>query len=257
MLKMLTYALLGGLLVYLAVCAVLYTQQRNFLYFPTPEVQRDDAQAIYLANDIANVKIWKVASGNRKAIIYFGGNAEEVSRNIQPFAAHLPGYDFYFMNYRGFSGSTGAPSETALYIDALSLYDHIAGEYETISIVGRSLGSGIATYVAANRTIERLALITPYDSIVSVAQSKFPLVPGSLLLHDKYDSAGRAGDISAPTLIITAEKDGVIPKRFTDNLVRAMTNAPLEQALIPSTDHLTVSVPAVFWNILRAHFRDD
>lgn len=228
--------------------------QRSFLYFPTPETSVVDAEAIYLDNDTARIKIWKVSTGQKRAILYFGGNAEEVSRNIAPFAEFLPGYDYYFMNYRGFSGSTGNPSETALYIDALSLYDLIEPEYENISVVGRSLGSGVATYVASNREVRTLALITPYDSIVNVAQSKFPVVPVSLLLIDRYDSAGRAHNIKSPTLIVTAENDAVIPQRFTDALAASMIETSVKIVEVPSTNHLTVSVPAFFWQTFSDFF---
>lgn len=252
--KMLRLFVLGAILIYVAACGSLFVLQRSFLYFPTPEIETDTAQAVYLENDLAKIKIWKVATGEKRAILYFGGNAEEVSRNISPFNEYLPGYDFYLMNYRGFSGSTGGPSETALYLDALSLYDLIATDYETISVVGRSLGSGVATYVAANRKIEKLALITPYDSIVNVAQSKFPLIPVPILLIDKYESARRADQILAPTLIITAENDAVIPRRFSDALAASMTSTSVQMTEIPSTHHLNVSSAPVFWEIFGDFF---
>jgi hypothetical protein len=139
-LKFLIISLAVIVLFYAGLCGGLYLFQRNFLYFPTPEVQRADAVAVYLENDTARIKIWRTGTGNEKAVLYFGGNAEEVSSNIPPFIEHLNGYDIFLMNYRGFSGSTGAPSETAIYIDALSLYDLAAREYDDISIIGRSLG---------------------------------------------------------------------------------------------------------------------
>lgn len=253
--KILILGFAAILLVYAGLCGGLYLFQRNFLYFPTPEVQRNNAEAIYFENDAARIKVWRTGTGNDKAILYFGGNAEEVSGNINPFLEHLKGYDIYLMNYRGFGGSTGAPSETALYTDALLLYDLAASDHDDISVIGRSLGSGVATYVAANRNIEKLALITPYDSIENVAQSKFPYIPVSLLLYDKYDSAGRARQIEATTLIITAENDGVIPLRFTEALVEQFGEPAPQLHEIPGTHHLTVSSPPVFWKILGEFFQ--
>lgn len=250
------FMLFAAALFYVGVCGVLYLLQRSFLYFPTPEVDHTDAEAIYLDNDIARIKIWKAGSGNERAILYFGGNAEQVAQNITPFLEHLPGHDIYLMNYRGYGGSTGAPSETALYIDALALYDHVAEVHESVSIIGRSLGSGIATYVAANRDVEKLALITPYDSIENIAKSTYPLVPVSLLLHDKYDSAALVHRIDSATLIITAENDSVIPKRFTEALIESFDGASLETREIPGTHHQTVSNPPVFWDILGGFFAD-
>lgn len=257
MLKFPVFLLVIAGIIYVGFCGALYLLQRNFLYYLTPEVDHDNAEIIYINNDIARIKIWKAGAGNERAILYFGGNAEQVARNISPFLEHLSGYDIYLMNYRGFSGSTGQPSETALYIDALSLYDHAAEQYDSVSIIGRSLGSGVATYVAANREIDKLALITPYDSIESVAQSKFPFVPVPFLLHDKYDSAGRAHKIDAATLIITAENDGVIPPRFTKALVESFDGAPPEVREIPGTHHLTVSNHQLFWSVLGGFLATD
>ncbi len=252
--KPVIFCTLAIALIYIAACGGLFVMQRSLLYFPTQEASINSAEIIYLNNDNARIKVWKMSTDQERAILYFGGNAEEVSRNILPFREFMPGYDFYFMNYRGFSGSTGSPSETAFYVDALSLYDLIAADYENISVVGRSLGSGVATYVAANREVDRLALITPYDSIVNVAHSKFPVVPVSLLLLDRYNSAGRAHNIRSPTLIVTAENDAVIPRRFTDALAGSMTNTSVNLVEIPSTNHLTVSAPVQFWEAFSEFF---
>lgn len=257
MAKGLGFVLLSVIAVYIGVCGVLYTMQRNLLYYPTPKVERDDAEAIYLYNDLSRIKVWKAGAENRHAIIYFGGNAEQVALNIPSFQQHLPGYDFYLMNYRGYGGSTGAPSETALYVDALSLYDLVNANYETVSLIGRSLGSGVATYVAANRSVDTLALITPYDSIERVAQSKFPFIPVSYLLHDKYDSAGRAHDITATTLIVAAESDGVIPLQFTESLANSFQPPQPTISIVPGTQHLTVSSTPEFWETLGGFFRLD
>lgn len=251
------FLLLAALAIYTAFCGVLYAMQRSFLYYPTPEVTHNGAEAIFLHNDLARIKVWKADAGNNRALIYFGGNAEQVTRNIEHFQQHLPGYNLYLLNYRGYGGSTGAPSETALYLDALSLYDLIGDDYDGVSVVGRSLGSGVATYVAANRDIEKLALITPYDSIERVAQSKFPFIPVSLLLHDKYDSAERAHNISATTLIIAAETDGVIPLHFTQALAESFPIPHPPIRTIPDTDHLTVSNPPEFWEILSGFFQQE
>ncbi|MEO1136493.1 MAG: alpha/beta hydrolase, partial [Pseudomonadota bacterium] len=118
MAKGLGLVLLSMLAIYTGFCGVLYAMQRHLLYYPTPKVERNDAEAIYLSNDLARIKVWKAGGENRHAVIYFGGNAEQVARKIPFFKQHLSGYDLYLMNYRGYGGSTGSPSETALYLDA-------------------------------------------------------------------------------------------------------------------------------------------
>lgn len=242
------------MLLYVGSCTTLFTFQKNFLYFPTAEIERSDVEKIQLSNQDINLNVWKIAPGNRKAIIYFGGNAEPVSKNIDPFREYLSGFDIYLLNYRGYGGSDGSPSEVAFYDDAIKLYDHISSDYDSISIIGRSLGSGVATYVASQRPTERLALITPYDSIENVAQEKFPIFPVSLLLTEKYNSAGRAHLISSPTLIITAEHDRVIPARRTMSLSDAMDPRLLTTVVIEGTNHLSVSQPQSFWNAFSTFF---
>ena len=186
--KAILFLLAAPILLYVIAAASLFFLQRNFLYFPTPAVAHEGAEAFYLEHDGLQLKIWKIANGKDRAVIYFGGNAENVARNINDFQDVLPGYDIFLANYRGYGGSEGEPTEDGLYADALALYDHVKNDYADISIIGRSLGSGVATYVAANRPVEQLALITPYDSVESVAEKKFPIFPVSFLLKDKYES---------------------------------------------------------------------
>ena len=92
------------------------------------------------------------------------------------------------MDYRGYGFSTGVSTEATLYRDALKLYDSVKSKHTRISLGGRSLGTAVATYVAAYREVSKLALITPFDSIVNVAQGKYPVYPVHLLLHDTFDS---------------------------------------------------------------------
>jgi len=252
--KLIRRILFGIALVYAGTCVVLATQQQRLLYYPTPEVTRSDAQALLLNSDGVKVKLWKINSNSRHAIIYFGGNAEDVSRNIPRFSEILSGYDFYLVNYRGYGGSEGVPSEGALYADALAVFDFIQDDYDNISVIGRSLGSGVATFLASERKVDHLALITPYDSIENIAQAKFPILPVRFLLKDKYDSAGRAHKVSAPTLIIVAEHDGVIPRRHSDKLASKFKNAPVEHVIIEGSNHLSVSNSVDFWEAISDFF---
>ena len=96
-----------------------------------------------------------------------------------------------------------------------------------VSTIGRSLGSGVASYLAAHRPVNELVLITPYDSLQSVAQSRYPIYPIGLLLHDKFDSLSRIDKIDATVLILAAEHDDVIPRPHTERLFRAFPKAPV------------------------------
>jgi pimeloyl-ACP methyl ester carboxylesterase len=239
---------------YVGVCASLYLLQRQFLYFPTSETEAEGAEHFFLGDDGVSIKIWKVARENTKAVIYFGGNAEPVSYSIPALSAALPEYDVYLVNYRGYGGSEGKPSESANFADALAIYDRVAPGYDEVALIGRSLGSGVATYLASERQTERILLITPYDSVKNIAQAKFPLIPVSLLLKDKYDSAARAPDVTAPVMLIIAENDGVITRPHSDALAKSFSNAAVETVVIPATDHLSVSEGAAFWLSMERFF---
>lgn len=250
-----------AIVAYAGICATLYFFQRQLLYFPTPETDSSHADAFMIESDGHALKIWKAKSGAtgraRKAILYFGGNAETVVMNAPQLPAAAPDYDVFFANYRGYGGSSGKPSEAALFSDAFALFDYVRDDYEEIAVIDRSLGSGVATNLAAKRPVERIFLITPYDSIRDVAQSKFPFLPVLMLLTDHYDSAARAPSVTAPVMIIIAEHDGVIPKQHSDALAARFENAPVETIVISGTDHLSVSADAAFWNALSSFFGAD
>ncbi len=228
------------LICYICASLLLYLYQRNFLYFPTPNYDHS-FERFSLASEGETLNIIVLNKGNTKALIYFGGNAEAVVSNADEFATHFPNTTTYLVNYRGYGGSTGRPTEAGLYADALAVYDHIKSEHAEISVAGRSLGSGVATYLAANRPIENVALITPYDSILNIAKANYALFPVSLLLKDKYDSASRANTIQSKVLVIAAENDVVIPMSHTQKLIDAFNDDQVQVKVIKNTGHNDVS----------------
>jgi pimeloyl-ACP methyl ester carboxylesterase len=154
-----------------------------------------------------------------------------------PFSEALPGQSLYFVNYRGFGGSTGTPTEAALFADALSVFDQIHRDHTRIAVIGRSLGSGVAAYVATKRPVSKLVLVTPYDSIERVAQAQYRWFPIFLILKDRFDTLSRVRKIAAPTLILIAENDDVIPRERTDRLVAAFSPNQLKVKLLRGAAH--------------------
>ena len=231
------------LLVYLGLGIYLYIKQRSFVYFPTEESQENHAQVLTLQSDDELLKVWVLNPNKTNAIFYFGGNAESIEFNIQPFQTWFPDHTLYLMNYRGYGGSTGSPTEAGLYADALALYDQVSTQHKSISIIGRSLGSGVATYLGANREVRKLALVTPYDSVANVAQAAYPMYPMSLLFKDKYDSIGRAQQLHAKVMLLIAENDEMIPKKHSTNLADALIDANVEVKveLLMGATHNSVS----------------
>ncbi len=204
---------------YLGACGYLYLNQRALLYYPTPAVNAPGAARLSLPSDGETLRIWRVGPAQGNALIYFGGNAQDVSRLIPVFRQAFPNRPVYLVNYRGYGGSSGTPSEAALYRDAIAVFDYVRGEHENVAVIGQSLGSGVAVFLANVRHIAKLVLITPYDSIETVAKNSFPQFPVSLLLKDKFPSASRAAGVRSPTLILLAEHDEVIPRASSEALI--------------------------------------
>ncbi len=206
--------------VYVGFGAYLYSIQENFFYYPV-EKNSTVLDEIIFENGAEKIRVTVVNRGQAKALIYFGGNAEDVDVNAAPFAELFPGHTVYLVKYRGYGGSTGTPGELAFYADALLIADKLSEQHASTSVIGRSLGSAVATYLAANRKTDKLVLVTPFDSAESVAQSLWPVYPMTLLLNEKYDSLSRVNQISAQTLLIAAGKDEVIAMELGKGLADA------------------------------------
>lgn len=224
-------------LAYAGICLLMFVAQRWLLYYPVPARAAPGTPSFALPSGGETLRIWSRPAGGERALIYFGGNAEDVSGSLAGFAAMLPGRALYFVSYRGYGGSTGAPTEPALFADALVVYDHVRGRHADIAVVGRSLGSGVAVYLAQQRPVSRLVLVTPYDSIANVAAGIYPFLPVRLLIRDAYDSASRVAGVRAPTLVVVAERDEVIPRARTDALVAKFPAGQVRVEVVRGAGH--------------------
>ena len=153
------------------------------------------------------------------------------------FESVFSDYSVYLINYRGYGNSEGSPSESGLFSDALAIYDQISGQHDAISAYGRSLGSGVAVYLAAQRPLQKLILLTPYDSVVEVAQKLYPMFPIRYLIKDRFDSASLAAGIKIPVLITSAENDREIPLQHTLALKQSFTASTVEYLMIAGAAH--------------------
>jgi pimeloyl-ACP methyl ester carboxylesterase len=230
-----------AVIAYLGLCGTLFFFQRSLLYFPQPGSGNGDATMIALPTATARVLVCTRPKEGRRALIYFGGNAEDVSLNMPSFSAALPDHALYLLHYRGYGGSSGRPSEEALFADALTLFDEAHATHPDVDVVGRSLGSGIAAYAASRRAVARLVLVTPYDSVQELAARQFPYVPVRWLLLDKFESWRFAPHINAPTLIVAADHDEVVPRASTELLRSRFRSGLASFAVLPGTGHNTIS----------------
>jgi uncharacterized protein len=241
------------ILAYLVGGGILFTLQRELMYFPTVELKHQyEIRKFAPAGETINVVV--LNRGNPNAIIYYGGNGEQVVSNAANFIDIFKKHTIYLLNYRGYSGSTGVPTEQGIYSDAQYIYDEIKQSHTSISIIGRSLGSGVATFIASTRAVKKMALITPYDSIQNIAQDQYPMYPMSLLLLDKYRSSDRIKNIKASTLVIIAEFDSVIPLEHSERLLKEFSPLQVEVETIRGEGHNSVSQDSRYYNLLQGFF---
>lgn len=239
--------------IYLALAALLFIFQRAIIYLPTGEYEHD-FELVNLQNDGVSLQIIVLNKGSENAFIYFGGNAEAVVSNALEFSGQFPNKTIYLVNYRGYGGSSGKPTQAGLFSDATVIFDSFSPSHKNVAVVGRSLGSGVAMHLAANRPVSQVVLITPYDSVLAVAKKQYPMFPISLLLKDKYDSMTLANRVTAPVLVLAGGKDTLIPLSHSQNLVNAIGQDNAKIVVIEQAGHNNISQFADYYESLHSFF---
>ena len=264
-----------ALAIAIGVPLILYLAQDSLIFYrqPLSESRRADAakrfpaaKEIFLqAKDGTRQHAWHVRpEGTAPAplAIYFGGNAEEVSwmldrignPRMDPPGGETPGVGWLLVDYRGYGLSEGAPGEKVLVADALQWFDHAATlpgvDPKRIYAYGRSLGSGVAVALAAQRPVAGLILATPYDSLVAVAKRYYWYTPVDWLLRHRFESVAHAGNLKQPLLCLIAERDEVIPAAHGEILYAAW-GGPKRKVDLKAAGHNTVDSHPLFWPAIR------
>lgn len=241
----------------LGVPATAWFAQDRLIFFPQPGVASAHLPAEakpleIVAPDGVRLRGWmRVANATpAPAVVYFGGNAEEVSRTLVD--PRWPrDWTIVAINYRGYGTSEGAPGEAALVADALVIFDTLAAlpdvDARRIVAFGRSLGTGVAVQLAAARPLAGVILVSPYDSLVALGRTHYPWLPVSLLLRHRFDSEADARRIAVPMLAIVADGDSIIPRERSQALYEAWAG-PKSWLVVAATDHNTLSLPDAFWS---------
>ncbi|NHZ80863.1 alpha/beta fold hydrolase [Massilia sp. CCM 8695] len=239
---------------WVGVTAAIAASQRRLVFNPTVKREVDNprssghrTRAIVLrARDGTKLSGWLMTPqipGPHPAVVYFGGRSEEVSWVVRDAGKLFPGMAVLAINYRGYGNSHGEPAEAHMVEDGRLLFDWLAErahvDPERVAVVGRSLGSGVAVQVALERPVHSLVLITPYDSILAIAKRKFRAVPVEYVLRHRFESVKYASALTAPTYVLRAAFDDIVPHSHTDLLVAQLGQLHLDET-VPDSDHMNI-----------------
>lgn len=244
----------------LVVSLLMWSFQERLLFFPRPLESRPAAHPnledlTLVAADGARLRGWLVKGSGMPAplVIYFGGNAEEVSW-LAGVAGQFADWSLLLVNYRGYGESEGRPGEKELFQDALAIYDYAKlrpdVNPERVVAMGRSLGSGVAVHLAAHRSLRGVVLVSPYDSIAEVGRRHYPFLPVSLMLRHRFDSLALAPKVEAPLLCLVATEDRIIPAAHSRILFEAWRGAKTWRE-VPRSDHDSISGEPGYWRSIE------
>jgi hypothetical protein len=233
---------------YLLLAAAAYLGQRRLMYFPhggrvapANVGLQGVAEREIATPDGARLVAWQAkAAPGQPTLLYFHGNAGSLALRAERLARYRArGRGMVMVSYRGYSGSTGSPSEAANVADALLAYDLLVREGvrpEDIILYGESLGTGVAVQVAAARAVRGMIMEAPFTSALDIARARYPFLPAGLLMLDRYETLRHLETVRAPVLVIHGERDGVIPLAH-GRRVHAAVRGPSEIVTFPEAGH--------------------
>lgn len=225
-------ALLGlAALGYGALVALLYSQQARLTFpasplrVPAREAGLDGFEDVVLTTGDGErlVGWWKPPEPGRALLLYFHGNGGSLfERRFRARMLTRDGRGLLLVSYRGYSGSTGSPSEEGLQRDAEAAWRFLSSwRPEWIVLYGESLGSGVSVWLASRHRVGGIVLDSPFTSVPDVARRHFWFAPVNLLLRTRFPSLDRIGRIGAPLLVLHGERDEVVPIALGERLFAA------------------------------------
>ena len=258
------------IIIALVLCGILasvllYFIQDQMIFYPQ-KINQSDLEAIkkyqnvkeinLKTRDSIEIKGWFIdnrSTEKTKILFYFGGNAEEVSYMI-PEVTKFKNCSIVLMNYRGYGQSQGKPNENNLCGDALVIYDYFIGLPENkdskIIIMGRSIGTGVAVFLAKNRKCDGVVLVSPYNDFKSLAQYHFPCLPVSAVIKYKFNSGERAPSIKSPLMIMLGTGDKTIPPQQS-RLLAQKWGGRVTIKEFEGADHNILSTYSEYWKFIN------
>jgi fermentation-respiration switch protein FrsA (DUF1100 family) len=258
--KVLLLAIAAG---YGGVVLLAWLGQEKLLFYPRPVETKPVAPSGWRLEDVSFTTrdgtplagVLLLPPGPKPPlVIYFGGNAEEVT-SFAPVANEYYGNRaLLLVNYRGYGASEGKPGETALVSDGTELFDWARARADVdasrVAIHGRSLGSGVAVQVAAARAAKCVVLTSPFLSAREVAKKIYPWLPVSMLIRHPFDSAARAPALKMPALILMGTNDALVPMSQSQSLAD-LWGGPVERVVFEGFGHNDIHVSPRYGTSIR------
>ena len=214
---------------YVGVATMVYFAQRALMYFPDTAPTTPAAAGLPEADEVpltaadgVHILAWHVAPQDGKPVIlYLHGNGGALRYRVGRFRRLIEsGIGLVALEYRGYGGLPGSPSEHGLIADAEAAYAFAAAHYPAQQIVlwGESLGSGVALALAAEKPVGRVILEAPFTSALAVGEHHYWYLPVRLLMKDQFRSDRRIAKVTAPLLILHGVHDHIVPYAMGERL---------------------------------------
>jgi fermentation-respiration switch protein FrsA (DUF1100 family) len=242
-------------------------RQRQILY--APETNPFDVSAAGVASaravtvhtrDGLDLAAWLAppADDTQPVVLYLHGNGGHIGYRAPRFAQLSRfGWGVLMLEYRGFGGNSGTPTEAGLQEDARAAHAALLDlgiPAHRIVLWGESLGSGVAVRLASEVEVGAVLLESPYTSITAMGQKRFPFAPVWLLLRDRFNLIGRIRKVRAPVLVMTGARDDIVPPSM-GKAVFAAANEPKVFWLAPEAGHNTLGEAGAF-DVVRLFVRN-
>jgi uncharacterized protein len=229
--------------------ALLWTQQRRLIYFPSPGPVPSAAAVLPGGRDVVletadgmSLGGWYFpAHGRGGAVLVCNGNGGDRSLRAElALALNRMGLSVLLFDYRGYGGNPGKPSEGGLTADARAALDWLGAQSDVdsqrIVYFGESLGAAVALGLAVERPPAALVLRSPFTSLLDVAAVHYPWLPVRRLLLDTYPSIDRIASLRAPVLVIAGDRDDIVPAALSRRLFDAAPE-PKQYVQVPGVGH--------------------
>ena len=235
-------------LVYGMVVLAMYLNQDNLIYDTrreniTPEqagLSNVETLKIRTSDGVKIIAWYTPATAGKATILFFHGKGGNIGGRPHRYSYYVSrGYGVLFVSYRGYGPSEGEPNAHGIITDAETSYDWLIAhgvDAKLILVVGESMGTGVATILAAHRPVAGISLEAPYSAIVDVAADRYWWIPARLLIRENFEPINVISNIHAPILMQHGDQDKSIPLEFGEKLFAA-ANEPKEMLVLPGVGH--------------------